>query len=177
MAKRRSLVVGALAGATVAGVGAVLAVILLSLLGVRSSSPDDPRNGVEADTARFTYGQRSVVVPLVACGRDGDVVVMAGRQGAIVVQVRADVGEGGRARTGVTADLGPDDGILGAFGADIPPGPAGEILDVDVVGDGLVIRGRWTTFDENIRPVEPSAPPSDEVDTLVARCPAEDDVT
>jgi hypothetical protein len=175
MASRRSLVVGAVAGLAVAGVGAVLALAVVALLGLRSSSPNDPRSGVAADTARFTYGERSVVVPLVSCGRDGDIVIMAGRSGSVVVQVRADLGEGGRERTGVTADLG-DDGILGAFGADIPPGPAGEIVDVDVVGDGLIVRGRWTAFDEHIRPLEPGSPGGDEVETLVARCPPQDDV-
>jgi hypothetical protein len=177
MANRRPvhLVLAALAGATVAVAGGAIALALVVLLGGRSSSPDDPRNGVDADTARFTYGERSVVVPLVACGRDGDVVIMAGRQGDVVIQVRADLGEGGRQRTGVTADLG-DDGIRGAFGADIPPGPAGTIVSVRRVGDGLVVEGRWTAFDTNIEPVEPGSPGSDHVDTLVARCPP-DEVT
>jgi hypothetical protein len=176
MATRRPihLVLAALAGMTLAIVGAAVALAVVVMLGGRSSSPDDPRNDVDADTARFTYGQRSVEVPLEACGRDGDVVVMAGRLGQVVIQVRADLGEGGRARTGVTADLG-DDGILGAFGAGIPPGPAGTIVSVRAVGDALVVRGRWTTFDTDIQPVEPGSPAGDDVDTLVARCPPDED--
>ena len=176
MANRRPvhLVLAALAGATVAAVGAAITLAVVVMLGGRSSSPDDPRNGVDADTARFTYGDRRVEVPLVACGRDGDVVVMAGRQGDIVIQVWADLGEGGRERTGVTADLG-EDGIRGAFGADIPPGPAGTIVSVRTVGDGLVVKGRWTMFDTDIRPVEPGSPGDDHVDTLVARCPPDDE--
>jgi hypothetical protein len=176
MANRRpvQLVLAALAGVVVALVGAAIALAVVVMLGGRSSSPDDPRHGVEADTARFTYGDRSVEVPLVACGRDGDIVVMAGREGQVVIQVRADLGEGGRERTGVTADLG-EDGIMGAFGADIPPGPAGTIVSVRTVGDGLVVEGRWTMFDTNIEPVEPGSPGNDHVDTLVARCPPDED--
>jgi hypothetical protein len=172
MANRRpvQLVLAALLGVTVAAVGAAIALALVVMLGGRSSSPDDPRNGVDADTARFTYGDRSVEVPLVACGRDGDIVIMAGRRGPIVIQVWADLGEGGRDRTGVTADLG-DDGIMGAFGPDIPPGPAGTIVSVRTVGDGLVVEGRWAMFDTSIEPVEPGSPGNDHVDTLVARCP------
>jgi hypothetical protein len=169
------LVLVALAGMTVALVGVAVALAVVVALVGRSSSPDDPRNGVDADTAKFTYGDGSVEVPLVACGRDGDIVIMAGRKGSIVVQVRADLSEGGRDRTGVTADLG-EDGIMGAFGRDLPPGPAGTIVSVRRVGDGLVVRGRWTMFDTNIRPLEPGSPGNEHVDTLVARCPPDEEV-
>ncbi|HEY8524838.1 MAG TPA: hypothetical protein VIL48_07750 [Acidimicrobiales bacterium] len=176
MANRRSLVVAALAGAGVAVAGAALALAVVVALGFRSSSPTDPRNGVAADTARFTYGERRVDIPLLACAREGDVVIMAGREGSVVVQVRADVGEGGRDRTGVTVDLG-DEGILGAFGPDLPPGPAGEIVDVEVVGDALIVSGRWTTFDENIRPLDRAPDEDADAESLIARCPADEDVT
>jgi hypothetical protein len=169
------LVLAVLAGMVVALVGvAVTLAVVVALIG-RSSSPDDPRNGVDADTAKFTYGDRSVEVPLVACGRDGDIVIMAGRRGSVVIQVRADLSEGGRDRTGVTADLG-EAGIMGAFGPDLPPGPAGTIVSVRRVGDGLVVRGRWTMFDTNIEPIHPGSPGSDHVDTLVARCPPDEQV-
>jgi hypothetical protein len=166
----RGLVLAAVAGVVAAAVLAVVAVGVASLLGARSSSPDDPRSGLGAREARFTYGERSVEVPILSCGRDGDIVVMAGREGPVVLQVWADLGEGGRERTGVTVDLG-EDGIVGAFGAGIPPGPAGEIVSVGTVGDGLVVEGRWTMFDESMRPIEPGSPAGGHVDRLVARCP------
>lgn len=169
--RRIELAVAVLAGLALLAIVAVVAVA--ALVDVTANSSNDPRTGVDADTARFTYGGRSVEVPLEACGRDGDVVLMAGRAGSVVVQVWADLGEGGRESTGVTADLG-DEGILGAFGADIPPGPAGEIVSVGTVGDGLVIEGRWTTFDENIQPTDPGDR-GGEIETLVARCPAPDE--
>jgi len=80
---------GSLAAVVVAVVlvGALVGLAFLSLLDVRSSSPDDPRNGLDADTARFTYGDRSVEVPLTACGREGDRVVAAGTIGGTVLQV------------------------------------------------------------------------------------------
>jgi hypothetical protein len=69
-----------------------------------------------------------------------------------------------------------DDGIFGAFGPDAPPGPAGEIVSVDRVGDGLVVEGRWVTFDGDIRPTG-TVPPGAEVDSLVARCPPPDETS
>jgi hypothetical protein len=141
-------------------------------LGGATLGPDDPRRGVEADTARFTYGGREVEVPLDACGREGDTVVMAGRQGSVVLQVGADVSVGGEVRTGVTVDLGAD-GILGAFGADVPPGPAGEIRRVSTVGDALVVDGSWVGFDDDLRPLPGAGAGVD--GTLVARCPETDD--
>ncbi|HKY68558.1 MAG TPA: hypothetical protein VJM49_19390 [Acidimicrobiales bacterium] len=136
---------------------------------------DEPRDGLDADTARFTYGDRSVEVPLTACGREGDTVVLAGTTGSVVLQASADLGDGGFDRTGVTADLG-DDGIFGAFGADMPQGPAGEITDVRADGDRLVVEGRWTTFDGELRP-QPT-PAADQVEgRMVARCPETDPET
>ena len=136
---------------------------------------DEPRDGLDADTARFTYGDRSVEVPLTACGREGDTVVLAGTTGRVVLQASADLGEGGFDRTGVTADLG-DDGIFGAFGADMPQGPAGEITNVRAEGDRLVVEGRWTTFDGELRP-QPT-PAADQVEgRMVARCPETDPET
>lgn len=123
--------------------------------------------GMEPDTARFEYGSRRVEVPLTACGREGDVVVLGGARGGIVVQAEADVGEGGEARTGVTADLG-DEGILGAFGADMRHGPAGEITAVRVDGDRLVVEGEWVGFDAELRPAGDTRIEG----SLVARCPA-----
>jgi hypothetical protein len=131
-----------------------------------------PRDGLDADTARFTYGDRSAEVPLVDCGREGDVVVLAGIGGSVVVQAEADIGEGGFDRTGITADVG-DDGIMGAFGADMEHGPAGEITDVRVEGDRLIVEGTWVTFDEGY---VPQATPGQGIDgRLVARCPDTED--
>ena len=176
VAGRRSLLGFALAGVAGGLVLGVVALVGAGLLGLRSSSSDDPRNGVDADTARMTYGGgRTVEVPLDECGRDGDVVMMVGHRGPIVLQVWADLGPGGAERSGLTVDLG-DDGIFGAFGADAPPGPAGEIVSVDRVGDGLVVEGRWVTFDGDIRPTG-TVPPGAEVESLVARCPPPDDET
>jgi hypothetical protein len=128
-----------------------------------------PRDGLSADTARFTYGDRSVEVPLTACGREGDVVVLAGRSGAVVLQAQANLGDGGFDRTGVTADLGAE-GIVGAFGAGMSHGPAGEITDVRVEGDRLIVEATWVPLDDELRPT--SAPPSGGSDgRLVARCP------
>lgn len=163
----------ALAGLAGGLVLALVVLVVASVLGLGSGSSDDPRTGVDADTARMTYGGgRTVEVPLEECGRDGDVVIVVGRRGSIVLQVWADLGPGGEERTGVTVDLG-DEGILGAFGSGAPPGPAGEIRSVERVGDGLVVEGRWVGFDGNIRPTG-TVPPDAEVESLVARCPPED---
>ena len=127
------------------------------------------RDGLAADTAAFSYGGRTATVPLTACGRDGDVVVLAGRRDAVVVQAEADLGEGGFDRTGVTADLG-DDGIMGAFGADTDQGPAGEITDVRVEGDRVIVEGSWVPLDDQLVPV--AGPSEQEIDgRLEARCP------
>ncbi len=156
-----ALVVMALAGVGVA-----------SWLGLRSTSSDDPRNGIDADSARFTYGERRAEVPLAECGREGDVVVMAGQGHGMVLQVAADLGDGGEARTGVTLDLGGEEGTLGAFGAGLEQGPAGEVTDVRRVGDALVVEGRWASLDaDTLAPADPSGLVDGE---LVARCPPED---
>ena len=136
---------------------------------------DEPRDGLDPDTARFTYGDRSVEVPLTACGRQGDVVVLAGTTGNVVLQATADLGTGGADRTGVTADLG-NEGILGAFGADLPRGPAGAVTDVRTEGDRLIVEGRWTTLDGELRPQV--APTDQHLDgRMVARCPETDPET
>jgi hypothetical protein len=97
---------------------------------------------------------------------------MAGRQGAMVLQVAADLGDGGLTRTGVTADLGGD-GTLGAFGAALPQGPVGELTDAHAEGDTLVVEGRWAVVDPDTQAVEsPSSPLVD--GRLVARCPPDD---
>ena len=123
---------------------------------------------MDADTAKFTWGERSATVPLTECGREGDVVVLAGTAHGLVVQAGADLSEGGAARTGVTGDMGGDDGIRGAFGADLDQGPAGEITEVRAEGDRLVIEGRWARLDGDLRP-EAGQPLLD--GELVARCP------
>ncbi|HEX6423285.1 MAG TPA: hypothetical protein VFZ79_07380 [Acidimicrobiales bacterium] len=146
---------------------------VLALAAVAGACGGRPRDGLGADEARFTYGDRSVMVSLTACGRDGDVVVLAGAEGSIVVQARADVGDGGLERTGVTADLGGD-GILGAFGQATELGPAGEISAVRVEGDRLVVEGAWVPFDEQLTP-QPSATADPIEGELVARCPAPDE--
>ena len=97
-------------------------------------------------------------------------VVLAGAQGAIVVQARVDVGEGGADRSGVTADLGDEDGILGAFGEGLDPGPAGEITDVRVEGDRVIVEGRWARFDGELNP-QPAAPDQLVEGRMIARCP------
>jgi hypothetical protein len=123
---------------------------------------------MEADTARFTWGQRSATVPLAECGREGDVIVMAGAAHGLVVQVGADLSAGGAARTGVTGDMGADDGIWGAFGDELEQGPAGEITRVAAEGDRLIVEGRWARLDGDLRP-DPAQPLI--AGRLQARCP------
>ena len=151
------------------------ALSLLGLLGLGACGwlgDGAPSDDLEPDTARFTYGDRSVEVTLTSCGRDGDVVLAAGRQGAVVLQVAADLGDDGAERTGVTADLGPG-GIRGAFGGDLEEGPAGEIGDVRVEGDRLIVEGTWAALDSELQPTET---PSEGVDGEVrVRCPEDDD--
>jgi hypothetical protein len=148
---------------------ALFGLLVVSLLGLRSSSERDPRRALEPHTARFTYGDRSATFTLLECGREGDVVIMAGRQGTHVLQVAADVGDDGLDRTGVTADLGSD-GTFGAFGAGLPQGPVGELTDVHVEGDTLVVEGRWAAVDPDT--LERRAPPVPLLDgRLAARCP------
>lgn len=154
----------------------VTGAVALASLGGCGWRDREPRDDLAADTARFSYDGRAVEVPLTACGREGDVVVLAGRTtGGIVVQAQADLGDGGFDRTGVTADL-VDDGIIGAFGAEMEQGPAGEITDVRVDGDRLIVEGTWVMFDDELAAV----PPPGEVQfdgRLIARCPeTEDDV-
>jgi hypothetical protein len=132
-----------------------------------------PRDGLAPDTARFSYGERSVEVPLADCGREDDVVLLGGTHAGVVLQAAADLGEGGIDRTGVTVDLG-EDGIWGAFGADLEQGPAGEITDVRAEGDRLIVEATWVPFDDEIRAQPP--PGGHGLDgRLVARCPDGDD--
>lgn len=154
-----------------AGLGAAVALGVIA-----AGCGSQPRDGLGPDEARFSYGDRSATISLTACGRDGDVVVLAGAEGGIVVQARADLGDGGLDRTGVTADLGGD-GIMGAFGPATELGPAGEITAVRVEGDRLVVEGAWVPFDEQLTP-QPAGTAQPIEGELVARCPApEDDET
>jgi hypothetical protein len=90
----------------------------------------------------------------------------------MVVQAAADLGDEGFDRTGVTADLGAA-GILGAFGAELEHGPAGEISDVRTDGDRLIVEGTWVSLDAELEATEE---PSQGVEgELRARCPADDD--
>jgi hypothetical protein len=153
----------------------VLAVVVAGAVTAGCSiGGDGPRDDLAADTARFTYGDRTVVVSLTACGREGDVVVLAGTGGGTVLQVEADLADGGNDRTGVTADLG-EDGIVGAFGAEMEHGPAGEITEVRAEGDRLIVEGTWVPFDDRLR-AQPTAA-GNLAGRLVARCPDTDDET
>ena len=164
---------------------AVASVVVVVAVAVAGCGGDGRRDDLAADTARFSYGERSVVVPLDECARDGDVVLAVGRRDATVLQVAADLGEGGAGRSGVTADLG-DDGIWGAFGPEVDPaapdpggGPggdaaadtapgAGEITAVTVDGDVLTVEGRWASLDGDLR-AQPGQPLLE--GRLQARCP------
>lgn len=151
----------------------LLGLAVASFLGAGSGSSDDPRSGIGADAARFTYGDRTAEVPLAECGREGDIVIMAGQGDGMTLQVAADLGEGGEARSGVTLDLGGEDGTFGAFGAELEQGPVGELTDVRRVGDALVIEGRWALLDpDTLAPAD--AEPTLVDGELVARCPPED---
>jgi hypothetical protein len=154
---------------------AVLAVAALAATsGCSWGRDEEPSDGLAPDTARFTYGGRQVEVPLTSCGRDPDrdVVLLAGRRGTVVVQAAADLGDGGFDRTGVTADLGAA-GILGAFGAELDPGPAGEISDVRTDGDRLIVEGTWVSLDAELEATEEASAGVE--GELRARCPADDD--
>ena len=125
-----------------------------------------PRDGLAPNTARFSYGERSVEMPVSGCGRQGHVFVAGGGRGTDVLQVAADLGSGGLDRSGVTAQVGGD-GIFGAFGPDAPHGPAGEITGVHVDGDRLTVDGRWVPMDKNYVPTQAAT-----IDgKLVVRCP------
>jgi hypothetical protein len=162
-------------------VGLRLALLVPVLVGAAGcgwggTTGDEPRDGLAPDTARFTYGDRQVEVSLTSCGRDEeeDVVLLAGRQGAIVLQAAADLGEGGGDRTGVTADLGGA-GILGAFGAQLEHGPAGEITEVRTEGDRLIVEGRWVPLDGELEPLPPDSRGGGPVTgELRARCPEDE---
>jgi hypothetical protein len=150
----------------------VPALVVAAGCGWGGTGRDEPRDGLGPDTARFTYGERQVEVSLTSCGHDEeeDVVLLAGREGAIVLQAAADVGEGGAERTGVTADLGTA-GILGAFGADLEQGPAGEITEVRTDGDRLIVEGEWVPLDGELEPLpEGSGPAEPATGELRARC-------
>jgi hypothetical protein len=153
---------------------ALAAVLLAAPSACAWGRPDEPSDGLAPDTARFTYGDRQVEVPLTSCGRDPDrdVVLLAGRGSAVVVQAAADLGDGGLDRTGVTVDLGAA-GILGAFGAELDHGPAGEISDVRTDGDRLIVEGTWVTLDAELEATEGT--PAGVEGELRARCPADDD--
>ena len=143
---------------------ATLALVALPACGWSAERP--PRDGLAPNTARFTYGARSIVVPLTACGRDGKVVLLAGRRGGDVLQAAADLGRNGDARTGVTADVAGD-AVYGAFGAEIDHGPAGRIDDVTVIADRLIIEGRWAVMDQSYDVTQPGTLPG----KMTARCP------
>lgn len=157
-----------------AGRAVVVVVVMTAALAACSWGTEAPRDGLAPDTARFTYGGRTAEVPLTDCGREGDVVVLAGIEDDVVIQVEADLGEDGTARTGVTADLGGD-GIMGAFGAETELGPAGEVADVRVEGDRLVIEGTWVALDEQLAAV-PDVDGGGVEGRMVARCPEADEV-
>ena len=152
---------------------ALTAVVLAASGGCAWGRDDEPSDGLAPDTARFTYGDRQVEVPLTSCGRDPDrdLVLLAGRRGTVVVQAAADLGDGGLDRTGVTADLGAA-GIVGAFGAELDQGPAGEISDVRTDGDRLIVEGTWVTLDAELEASEQA--PAGVEGELRARCPADD---
>jgi hypothetical protein len=154
---------------------ALLAVLLMVAsvaaagCGLRQGS--EPRDGLKPDTARFAYGNHRVDVPLVACGRDGDVVTLGGTRGAVVLQAAADVSDGGTARTGVTLDLGQGE-IWGAFGTDMPRPPAGTVREARVEGDRLVVDAIWAALDDQMAPV----PGGQTIEgRLTARCPETND--
>jgi hypothetical protein len=161
-------------------VWAIAAIAALAVAGLAASSGcswgrnEEPSDGLAPDTVRFAYGGRQVEVPLTSCGRDPDrdVVLLAGRRGAVVVQAAADLGDEGFDRTGVTADLGAA-GILGAFGTELDHGPAGEISDVRTDGDRLIVEGTWVSLDAELEATEVA--PDGVEGELRARCPADDD--
>jgi hypothetical protein len=153
--------------------GPALSALVVAVAAGCGSNGGESQDGQAADTARFTYGARTAEVPLADCGREGDVVVLGGSRGDVVIQAQADVGEGGFDRTGVTADLG-DEGIVGAFGAETEHGPAGEITDVRIEGDQLIVEGRWVTFDDQLE-AQPAAADDALDGRLVARCPDDED--
>ena len=147
----------------------VVMVVASAGCGLRQSS--EPRDGLEPDTARFVYGGRTVDIPLVACGRDGDIVVLGGTRGSVVLQAAADVSDGGTARTGATLDLGAGE-IWGAFGSDMPRSPAGTVREARVEGDRLIIDATWAALDGDLAAV----PGGQTIEgRLTARCPEADD--
>jgi hypothetical protein len=151
----------------------VAVAVVLAAVGGCGDRREAPRDGLAADTARFTWDTRSAEVPLTACGRDGDVVALAGVRGDIVIQAEVDLGDGGSDRTGVTADLGGD-GIMGAFGAEMEHGPAGEVTDVRLEGDRVIVEGTWVAFDDQLQ-ADPGAVGGGIAGRLVARCPEDED--
>jgi hypothetical protein len=151
----------------------VLAATVLGAAGCGLVGREPPRPDIAPNVARVDLAGRRTTVPLTACGREGDVVVLGGAEDGTVVQAQADLGDGGRDRSGVTLDLGDRaGGIWGAFGADMPDGPAGEITGVRVEGDLVVIEGTWVPLDGDLTPL-PSPPPAE--GELIARCPEDED--
>jgi hypothetical protein len=136
---------------------AAVAATVLAAAGCGLVGREPPRPDIAPNVARIDLDGRRTTVPLTACGREGDVVVLGGAEDGTVVLAQADLGDGGRDRTGVTLDLGGDagsgaGGIWGAFGADMPDGPAGEITGVRVEGDLVVIEGTWVPLDGDLTP-------------------------
>jgi hypothetical protein len=173
--KGRALVIAGVLGVVLVSLAAVVAA---SWIAGRTDSAEDPRAGLDADEARFSWGDYEVEVPLFECGREGDVVVMAGQAGGFVLQVAADLGAGGDARTGITLDRGAD-GTLGAFGSGLEQGPAGEVTAVRTVGDSLVVEATWAELDPDTFEVlqRTDARPGAFDGQLVARCPEESDAS
>ena len=64
-------------------------------------------------------------------------------------------------------------GILGAFGAELDHGPAGEISDVRTDGDRLIVEGTWVSLDAALEATEEASAGVE--GELRARCPADDD--
>lgn len=151
---------------TVARLAAAVGLVLAALPACAWGAERPPRDGLKPNTARFTYGGRSIVVPLTACGRDGKVVILAGRRGGDILQAAADLGKDGDARTGVTAEIAGD-AVFGAFGEKIDHGPAGTIDDVKAIADRLIIEGRWATMDQSYDVTQPGTLPG----KMTARCP------
>ena len=155
---------------------AAVVATVLAAAGCGLVGREPPRPDIAPNMARIDLDGRRTTVPLTACGREGDVVILGGAEDGTVVQAQADIGDGGRDRSGVTLDLGgdagPGAGIWGAFGADMPDGPTGEITAVRVEGDLVVIEGTWVPLDGDLTPL-PSPPPAE--GELIARCPEDDD--
>jgi hypothetical protein len=98
----------------------VLAATVLGAAGCGLVGREPARPDIAPNVARVDLAGRRTTVPLTACGREGDVVVLGGAEDGTVVQAQADLGDGGRDRSGVTLDLG--DGAARS-GPTCPTGP------------------------------------------------------